>query len=263
MLVTFFTAVRAEFGLAGLDQVHRCRPAMGLVVLCWLPSCPTGVDRRTGPPSRQVVPGARCWCAGVAGGVGGGLTGSRHTGGRAAEEVTFAGRLRPTTLTVATGQRLLICGPNGAGKSTLLRILAGDLTPDGGQVTRSGRIGYLPQEVSTATSERTLLAAFAHGRPGQTEEHSASLLSLGLFSPESLTVPIGRLSTGQRQRLAVAQLFSEPVDLLLLDEPTNHLSLGLVEELEAALEEYPGAVVVVSHDRRLRRRWSGEAREVA
>ncbi len=174
MLVTFFTAVRAEFGLAGLDQVHRCRPAMGLVVLCWLPSCPTGVDRRTGPPSRQVVPGARCWCAGVAGGVGGGLTGSRHTGGRAAEEVTFAGRLRPTTLTVATGQRLLICGPNGAGKSTLLRILAGDLTPDGGQVTRSGRIGYLPQEVSTATSERTLLAAFAHGRPGQTEEHSAS-----------------------------------------------------------------------------------------
>ncbi len=80
---------------------------------------------------------------------------------------------------------------------------------------------------------------------------------------ESRTVPIGRLSTGQRQRLALARLFSEPVDLLLLDEPTNHLSLGLVEELEAALEEYQGAVVVVSHDRRLCRRWSGETREVA
>lgn len=181
----------------------------------------------------------------------------------AAREVTFAGRLKPTTLTVATGQRLLIRGPNGAGKSTLLRILAGDLAPDGGQVTRSGRIGYLPQEVSTAEPERTLLAAFAHGRPGPAEEYISSLLSLGLFTPESLTVPIGRLSTGQRQRLAVARLFSEPVDLLLLDEPTNHLSLGLVEELEAALAEYQGAVVVVSHDRRLCRRWSGEAREVA
>lgn len=68
---------------------------------------------------------------------------------------------------------------------------------------------------------------------------------------------------GQRQRLALARLFSEPADLLLLDEPTNHLSLGLVEELGTALEEYQGAVVVVSHDRRLRRRWSGQTRELA
>jgi macrolide transport system ATP-binding/permease protein len=180
-----------------------------------------------------------------------------------AREVSVPGRLKPTSLTVEAGQRLLICGPNGAGKSTLLRVLAGDLAPDGGQVTRRGRLGYLPQEVSAAHPERTLIAAFAEGRPGPAEEHISTLISLGLFTRESLSVPVGQLSTGQRQRLALARLFSEPADLLLLDEPTNHLSLSLVEELEAALEEYRGAVVVVSHDRRLRQRWRGECRSMA
>ncbi|GAA2071208.1 ribosomal protection-like ABC-F family protein [Actinomadura alba] len=175
-----------------------------------------------------------------------------------AADVTVRGRLHLLSLTIRAGDRLLISGPNGAGKSTLLRVLAGDLEPDTGRVTRRGRIGHLPQEVAADRPRQTLLAAFAHGRPGSVDDHISRLLSLGLFDLDRLGVPVGRLSTGQRQRLALARLLTEPADLLLLDEPTNHLSLGVVEELEAALEGYPGALIVVSHDRRLRRRWRGE-----
>lgn len=174
-----------------------------------------------------------------------------------AADVTVTGRLRPTTLTVPAGHRLLITGPNGAGKSTLLRVLAGDAVPDGGTVARRGRIGYLPQDPRPGSPDETLLAAFARGRTGDPTEHADRLQSLGLFDPAHFTTPVGRLSTGQRRRLALARLLSEPWDVLLLDEPTNHLSPALVEDLETALDGYGGALVVVSHDRRLRRRWQG------
>ncbi|MCR3749636.1 AAA domain-containing protein, putative AbiEii toxin, Type IV TA system [Lentzea californiensis] len=75
---------------------------------------------------------------------------------------------------------------------------------------------------------------------------------------EDFATPVGALSVGQRRRLALARLLSREFDVLLLDEPANHLSPALVEELEAALADYPGAVVVASHDRLLRRRWRGE-----
>lgn len=87
-------------------------------------------------------------------------------------------------------------------------------------------------------------------------------MALGLFDRSRLTARVAELSTGQRQRLALARLVSEPTDALLLDEPTNHLSPGLIEELEAALADYPGALVIVSHDRRLRQRWRGAQLEV-
>jgi len=174
-----------------------------------------------------------------------------------AADVTVTGRLGRTSLTVTAGERLLVTGPNGAGKSTLLRVLAGHLAPDGGTVTRRGRIGYLPQEPRHDRPDETVLAAFARGRTGDAARHAEHLLSLGLFDRHQLTVPVARLSTGQRQRLALARLVSEPSDVLLLDEPTNHLSPALVEELEAALADYAGTLVVVSHDRRLRDRWQG------
>ncbi|MFE0879824.1 ribosomal protection-like ABC-F family protein [Streptomyces smyrnaeus] len=175
-----------------------------------------------------------------------------------AEGVGVRGRLARTGLTVSAGERLLVTGPNGAGKSTLLSVLAGELAPDTGRISRRGRIGHLPQEPEIAgDGGATLLEAYAHGRAGPPEEHARRLLSLGLFDAERLSVPVARLSTGQRQRLALARLVTEPVDVLLLDEPTNHLSPALVEELEAALDAYDGALVVVSHDRRLRQRWRG------
>ncbi|GGT87677.1 ribosomal protection-like ABC-F family protein [Actinomadura citrea] len=171
--------------------------------------------------------------------------------------IAVAGRLGRTTLTVAAGDRLLVTGPNGAGKSTLLRVLAGELAPDGGSVTRRGRIAYLPQEPRPGRLDETLLAAFARGRPGEPAEHAERLMALGLFEPDRLTVPTGRLSTGQRQRLALARMLGEPSDVLLLDEPANHLSPALVEDLENALADYGGTLVIVSHDRLLRRRWKG------
>ncbi|MCX5339369.1 ribosomal protection-like ABC-F family protein [Streptomyces atratus] len=172
-------------------------------------------------------------------------------------DIAVADRLDSTSLTVTAGERLLITGPNGAGKSTLLRVLAGEVAPDSGCVTRRGRIGYLPQEPQPGDPDETVLAAFARGRAGEAAGHTERLLSLGLFDRDQLTVPVGRLSTGQLQRLALARLLSEPSDVLLLDEPTNHLSPALVEELETALTGYNGAIVIVSHDRRLRRRWRG------
>ena len=174
-----------------------------------------------------------------------------------ATDLAVAGRLAPISLELGPGERLLVTGPNGAGKSTLLRVLAGELAPDAGSVTRRGRIGHLPQEPGPGRPGQTLLAAFAHGRPGPVEEHAEELLALGLFHPEQLDARVTTLSTGQRQRLALARLVTEPADVLLLDEPTNHLSPALVEELEAALADYPGALLVVSHDRRLGRRWRG------
>ncbi|MFJ7412711.1 ribosomal protection-like ABC-F family protein [Streptomyces sp. NPDC098077] len=171
--------------------------------------------------------------------------------------VSVAGRLDPIDLTVRAGEHLLITGDNGAGKTTLLRLLAGDLAPDRGYVVRRGRIGFLPQDPASGSAHGTLLAAYARGLAGEADEHAERLLALGLFDPARLSVPVARLSTGQRQRLALARLVSRPADVLLLDEPTNHLSPALAEELETALTGFAGTVVLVSHDRLLRSRWRG------
>lgn len=171
--------------------------------------------------------------------------------------VRVAGRLDPVDLTVRAGEHLLITGDNGAGKTTLLRILAGELTPDRGHVTGRGRIGFLSQDPAPGSAHETLLAAYARGFSGEADEHAERLLALGLFDRARLSVPVARLSTGQRQRLALARLVSRPADVLLLDEPTNHLSPALAEELETALAGFAGTVVLVSHDRSLRSRWRG------
>ncbi|MFF7321017.1 ribosomal protection-like ABC-F family protein [Streptomyces albogriseolus] len=183
--------------------------------------------------------------------------GSLHGTVLEATGVTVTGRLAPTDVTVKAGERLLITGPNGTGKSTLLTVLAGRLAPDTGQVTRRGRIGHLPQEPAPGRPGETVLQAFARGLPGHPDEHTETLLALGLFTPDRLTARVTDLSTGQRQRLSLARLLSRPSDVLLLDEPTNHLSPALIEDLEHALADYPGTILLVSHDRRLRTHWTG------
>lgn len=165
-------------------------------------------------------------------------------------------------LAIAPGQRLLVTGENGAGKTTLLRVLAGDLEPDAGTARRPARIGYLPQELPAHSTRLSLLAAFAAGRPGLPDEYGEQLLALGLFREEDLRVPVAALSAGQRRRLQIACLVTRPADLLVLDEPTNHIALDLVEDLQAALAAYPGAVVAVSHDRGFRARFEGERLEL-
>ncbi|MGW4631583.1 ABC-F family ATP-binding cassette domain-containing protein [Nocardia sp. NPDC004415] len=142
-------------------------------------------------------------------------------------------------MTVGPRDRLLIHGPNGAGKSTLL---------DAVYAAAPERVGYLRQD-EPFDPDRTVVETYGFGR--------AALLATGLFDPESFDRPVGTLSEGQRRRLALARVLAGEHDLLLLDEPTNHLSLTLVDEVERALHEYRGAVVVVSHDRALRRRFRG------
>ncbi|MEU0637117.1 ribosomal protection-like ABC-F family protein [Streptomyces albidoflavus] len=181
--------------------------------------------------------------------------------------VRVADRLHLDALQVEPGGRLLVTGPNGAGKTTLLRVISGALAPDAGTVARAPgtRIAHLAQELAVAPAPVPLLTAYAAGRPGHPDENAAELLELGLFREDDLTVPVPSLSAGQRRRLSLARLVSRPADLLVLDEPANHLSLTLVEEIEEALEAYAyaGAVVVVSHDRRFRERFSGRRLELA
>ncbi|MCX4983949.1 ATP-binding cassette domain-containing protein [Streptomyces sp. NBC_00572] len=176
--------------------------------------------------------------------------------------VRIADRLAVDTLTVRAGERLLVHGGNGAGKSTLLRIMAGTVSPDTGDVRRAGRVGYLAQDVTVRRPEERLLTCFGRGLALPEDERAELLLSYGLFRPADLSVPVDGLSAGQLRRLALARLLARPADLLLLDEPGNHLSLDLVEELEQALEHWKGALVVVSHDRALRHRFTGHIRRM-
>ncbi|MFF1507540.1 ABC-F family ATP-binding cassette domain-containing protein [Streptomyces sp. NPDC058326] len=177
-------------------------------------------------------------------------------------DVVVGDRLRVDALRISAGDRLLVSGPNGAGKTTLLRVLAGELRPDSGTVTRPVAVGYLRQELPPVPSPKPLLTAYAAGRPGPPEEHAEELLALGLFREEDLAVPVARLSVGQQRRLELARLVTRPADLLVLDEPTNHVALSLVEELETALAAFGGAVVAVSHDDRFRAGFGGTRLEL-
>ncbi len=174
-----------------------------------------------------------------------------------AVEVAFEERLTLTSLELREGSKLLLTGPNGAGKSTLLAILAGELQPQTGSLLCEARIGYLPQEVAFAQGARSSTETYRLA-VGEELAELVPLAATGLVAPRDLDRAVRELSVGQRRRLALATLVADPPPILLLDEPTNHLSLTLVEELEVALQNFNGALVVASHDRWLRKRWTGE-----
>jgi macrolide transport system ATP-binding/permease protein len=158
-----------------------------------------------------------------------------------------------STLEIRPGDRWLVTGPNGAGKTTLLRVLAGELGDPRHRQTSAGlRVSWLRQSLATPDGDgRTALVdAFARASGMYREDATAALGTLGLFPPDALTGAVADLSVGQRRRLELAVTLTAPGDLLLLDEPTNHLTPELVEQLEEALVDFPGAVVTVTHDRR-------------
>jgi macrolide transport system ATP-binding/permease protein len=170
-----------------------------------------------------------------------------------ARGVCVPGRLRPTDFEAWTGDKILITGPNGAGKSTLLSVLAGTLEPAEGTVSRPARVGYLQQELELPERPSLrLLPAFVAGLGGNIDEHAEALLRLGLFRTSEFHVPVGSLSAGQQRRLALARLLLGGYSTLIVDEPTNHLAPVLVEQLEEALADFAGTLVMVSHDRALR-----------
>ena len=173
-------------------------------------------------------------------------------------DVRVADRLAIKSFHLKAGGRVLVTGPNGAGKSTLLRVLAGELAPDTGLVVRPDAVGYLPQELASPAPARSVLAEFADGRPGEPADYAEELRDLGLLAQRDFGKPVGALSVGQRRRLALAKLVTRPHQVMLLDEPTNHLSPALMSELEQALEEYTGGLIVVSHNAEFNRRFTGD-----
>jgi len=156
--------------------------------------------------------------------------------------------------TLTAGMRVGLVGPNGSGKTTLLRLLQGDLSPSGGEIHRADwlRIVYFDQ-ARTLDPDMTLRRALAPEGDSVVYRdsviHVAGWAARFLFTGEQLSQPVGRLSGGERARVLIAQLMLQPADVLLLDEPTNDLDIPTLEILEESLLEFPGSLVLVTHDR--------------
>jgi ATP-binding cassette subfamily F protein uup len=157
---------------------------------------------------------------------------------------------------VMRGDRVGLIGANGAGKSTLIRLILGTQAADSGTV-RLGtnlNIAYFDQMRAALDPERTVADTISPGSDwveiGTQRKHISSYLQDFLFSPRRAQSPVRMLSGGERNRLLLARLFARPANLLVMDEPTNDLDIDSLELLEQTLAEYPGTVLLVSHDRR-------------
>src|SRR5438093_266882 len=155
-------------------------------------------------------------------------------------------------LELAKGDKLGLVGPNGAGKTTLLEVLIGRQEADAGSVFRGKNlaIGYFAQEAEELDFSRTLLEEISSVRhPPPPESWARGLLGRFWFRGDAVHSRVGQLSGGERARLALAKFIAQDYDLLVLDEPTNHLDIESQEIVAAALQTYPGMLLVVSHNR--------------
>ncbi len=163
--------------------------------------------------------------------------------------------IREFTTRIMRGDRIGLIGPNGAGKTTLLRMLLGELAPDEGAVRHGAnvQIAYYDQQREQLDPERTVFDIVGDGNDTVTANgrtrHVHAYLRDFLFSNERARSPVKALSGGERNRLLLARLFTRPANLLVLDEPTNDLDLETLELLEEQLVEWPGTLLLVSHDR--------------
>ena len=163
--------------------------------------------------------------------------------------------VRDASFRVTRGDRIGLIGPNGSGKTTLLRLLMGELEPDSGEVRRGTgvQIAHYDQQREQLDPDRTVFDTIADGADtvvvnGQ-PQHVHGYLKQFLFPAERALSPVRALSGGERNRLLLARLFTRPANVLVLDEPTNDLDIETLELLEALLVDWPGTLLLVSHDR--------------
>ena len=156
---------------------------------------------------------------------------------------------------IERGEKIGLVGANGAGKTTLLRLLLGELPPTAGRLKHGTKleVAYFDQLRAQLDPEETLRDSVGAGRDyietNVQRKHIAAYLQDFLFPPERWRTPVGALSGGERARLLLARLFAQPANVLVLDEPTNDLDIETLELLEEVLADYPGTVLLVSHDR--------------
>ena len=163
--------------------------------------------------------------------------------------------LREFSTTILRGDRVGIIGPNGSGKTTLLRLLLGDLKPSSGMLRQGTNleVAYFDQYRATLDENASVIDNVAQGSDRVTLNgrniHAIGYLQDFLFTPDRARQPVRSLSGGERNRLLLARLFTQPANVLVLDEPTNDLDAETLELLEERLTDFEGTVLVVSHDR--------------
>jgi len=156
---------------------------------------------------------------------------------------------------ILRGDRIGLLGPNGIGKTTLLKLILGELEPDSGTIKRgtSMNVAYFDQMREQLNEEATLADTISPGSDfveiGNERKHVISYLEDFLFPPQRSRSPVKSLSGGERNRLLLARLFARPANVLVLDEPTNDLDIDTLELLETLLQDFPGTLFLVSHDR--------------
>ncbi|HYD34068.1 MAG TPA: ATP-binding cassette domain-containing protein [Methylophilaceae bacterium] len=163
--------------------------------------------------------------------------------------------IRDFSTRILRGDRIGLLGPNGIGKTTLLKLILGELEPDSGTIKRGTNmnVAYFDQMREQLNEEATLADTISPGSDfveiGNERKHVISYLEDFLFPPQRSRSPVKSLSGGERNRLLLARLFARPANVLVLDEPTNDLDIDTLELLEALLQDFPGTLFLVSHDR--------------
>jgi ATPase subunit of ABC transporter with duplicated ATPase domains len=168
-------------------------------------------------------------------------------------------------LTIRRGERWCVMGRNGAGKTTLLKMVSGALAPDSGTVRlgASLQMGYFAQQsLDLLDPNRTLFEQMQHDFPLETQGTLRALLGAFQFSGDDVDKPVRALSGGEKSRLVIARMLLNPPNFLVLDEPTNHLDLETKEMLVAALRDFEGTMLFVSHDRTFLRGLSNRVLEL-